>query len=167
MQKEIEDLVLRYLPLTDKKAKDFCVRHGISKANEEQVVSDARLSLINLAHRYDGRGSFGGYLSIMLDHKIIDIHRSRNKRTPRVFFEEELPEIPVESDVFLRIELRRLLSKALNELDVRSRFILNSFFGITVPKHTLKEIGEILGVTESAVCLAKKSALHKLKSQIF
>lgn len=61
-------------------------------------------------------------------------------------------------------ELRRSLAQALASLEEQDRLVLTLYY---FEKLTLKEIGQILGVTESRVCQLRGRAVIRLRAAMF
>jgi len=60
-------------------------------------------------------------------------------------------------------EIKRALAKAIDELGERERLVLTLYY---YEELTMKEIGEIIGVTETRVCQIHSKAIIKLKSKL-
>ena len=71
---------------------------------------------------------------------------------------EEGPDVQLE-----RVELRRLLAKALMELPERERQILALYYE---EEMTMAEIGEVIGVCESRVSQLRSLALSRLRASM-
>jgi RNA polymerase sigma factor for flagellar operon FliA len=73
------------------------------------------------------------------------------------------PESPDPARVYEENELRALLARALSELGDPDRLVLNLYYyeGLT-----LKEIGAVLGVSESRACQLRGRALLRLRARL-
>lgn len=63
----------------------------------------------------------------------------------------------------LKQEMHTKLMEALNNIPIRSKCIIQLFYGINVPNKTLEEIGIYLGLTSERVRQIKDEALEKLQ----
>lgn len=72
-----EDLILNYRPLTFKIARGYFRSHeGISYHIElEEYYADALPVLVKAAQTFDGRGTFGGWLSFLLDQHFCHVYK--------------------------------------------------------------------------------------------
>ncbi|MBN2144668.1 MAG: FliA/WhiG family RNA polymerase sigma factor [Candidatus Aureabacteria bacterium] len=73
------------------------------------------------------------------------------------------PRIASPSQEISREELKQLLIQAINELPKQEKTVLILYY---YEELTLKEIGEVLGVTESRICQIHAKAIFKLKARV-
>ena len=66
-------------------------------------------------------------------------------------------------DVINQREMRELIARALDELSEKERLVLTLYY---YEELTLREIGEVLEVTESRVCQIHTKAIFRLRSKI-
>jgi RNA polymerase sigma factor for flagellar operon FliA len=60
-------------------------------------------------------------------------------------------------------ELKRVLAQSIEELTPKEKTVISLYY---YEELTLKEIGEVLGFTESRICQIHAKAILKLKSKI-
>jgi len=128
------------------------------RAVEEEEV--ARELGISLDHYYNLVNEVNGVF-------LLDIEHLRNK----------LPKLPEEDLINLLIdekekqplqllgleELKRVLTQAIDELSSKEKTVISLYY---YEELTLKEIGEVLGFTESRICQIHAKAILKLRGKI-
>ncbi|MBF0302797.1 MAG: FliA/WhiG family RNA polymerase sigma factor [Desulfamplus sp.] len=67
------------------------------------------------------------------------------------------------SEEFEREEMKSLLTDAINKLNEKEKLVVSLYY---YEELTLKEIGEVLNLTESRICQIHTSILNKLKSKL-
>lgn len=67
------------------------------------------------------------------------------------------------SEEFDREELKALLTDAISSLNEKEKLVVSLYY---YEELTLKEIGEVLNLTESRICQIHTSILNKLKSKL-
>jgi RNA polymerase sigma factor for flagellar operon FliA len=124
---------------------------------EEEVAQELGISL---EHYYNLVNEVNGVF-------LLDIENLRNK----------LPKLPEEDLINLLIdekekqplqllgleELKRVLTQAIDELSSKEKTVISLYY---YEELTLKEIGEVLGFTESRICQIHAKAILKLRSKI-
>jgi RNA polymerase sigma factor for flagellar operon FliA len=124
---------------------------------DEEVAQEMGLSL---DHYYNLVNEVNGVF-------LLDIENVRNK----------LPKLPEEDLINLLIderekqplhllgleELKRVLAQAIDELTSKEKTVISLYY---YEELTLKEIGEVLGFTESRICQIHAKAILKLKVKI-
>ena len=68
----------------------------------------------------------------------------------------------VEAEILLKSGLRHQLVKALDAMPEREQLLLSLYYEQEL---NLREIGEVMGVTESRVCQLHTQAIARLRSQ--
>jgi len=88
-----------------------------------------------------------------------DDNDSRNQRS----YSEKMvsPDDPIEN--VARMELRQVLAKAISELMEREQLVITMYY---YEEMTLKEIGQVLGVTESRICQIHTQTLIKMRVKL-
>ena len=151
-------------------------RHVSSGTDFYELVSDGNLSLMQAVEKFDyTRGNkFSTYATWAIRKnyaRTIPEQRSRRAR-----FQATSPEIleaavqsvdpePVEDET---AAARGMVRRLLTCLDERERAIVTRHYGL-VPggrKHTLQQIGNLLGVTKERVRQIEQRALDKLRRQL-
>jgi RNA polymerase sigma factor FliA len=125
--------------------------------DDEEVAQEMGLSLDSYYHMVNEvNGVF-----------LLDIDNLRNK----------LPKLPEEDLINLLIdekekqplhllgleELKRVLAEAIDELSPKEKTVISLYY---YEELTLKEIGEVLGFTESRICQIHAKAILKLRTKI-
>lgn len=124
---------------------------------DEEVAQELGLSL---DHYYSLVNEVNGVF-------LLDIENLRNK----------IPKLPEEDLINLLIdekekqplhllgldELKRVLAQAIDELSPKEKTVISLYY---YEELTLKEIGEVLGFTESRICQIHAKAILKLKTKI-
>ena len=124
---------------------------------EEEVAQELGISL---DHYYNLVNEVNGVF-------LLDIENLRNK----------LPKLPEEDLINLLIdekekqplqllgleELKRVLTQAIDELSSKEKTVISLYY---YEELTLKEIGEVLGFTESRICQIHAKAILKLRGKI-
>lgn len=114
--------------------------------------------------------SLDDYYSMLNDVRgvmLLDMERLR-KKSPDLP-EDELFEIPMEGEenqlhyFFNQMELRDVLAWAIKELTPNEKTVISLYY---FEQLTLKEIGEVLGYTESRICQIHTKAILKLRSKL-
>ncbi len=125
--------------------------------DDEEVAQELGLSL---DHYYNLVNEVNGVF-------LLDIESLRNK----------LPKLPEEDLINLLIdekekqplqllgleELKKVLAQAIDELSPKEKTVVSLYY---YEELTLKEIGEVLGFTESRICQIHAKAILKLKAKV-
>ena len=73
------------------------------------------------------------------------------------------PSVAAPEDGIAEKEMRDLIAQALDELSERERLVLTFYY---YEELTLREIGEVLEVTESRVCQIHTKAIFRLRAKL-
>ena len=84
---------------------------------------------------------------------------SRNRRS----FQEKIVSDDDPSENVSKIELKRVLSQAIRSLTEKEQLVISLYY---YDELTLKEIGEVMGLTESRICQIHTQTLIKLKVRL-
>jgi RNA polymerase sigma factor FliA len=97
--------------------------------------------------------------------KLVCIHESPAAGAEGATLEETLddPNAPAPGDAIEADEQRALLKAAIAELPEKERKVLALYY---FEELTLKQIGEVLNLTESRVCQIRSQTLRKLRSRL-
>jgi RNA polymerase sigma factor for flagellar operon FliA len=109
--------------------------------------------------------TYWAWQSTMEGTSVVSIHESPVTDSDGATLEETLdnPDAALPDDALLADEQRALLRAAIAELPDRERQVLALYFfeGLT-----LKQIGEVLKLTESRVCQIRTQTLRKLRARL-
>tara|TARA_Y100001973_G_C5207916_1_gene343032 strand:+ start:3254 stop:3739 length:486 start_codon:yes stop_codon:yes gene_type:complete len=116
----------------------------------------------------EGRMEFDKYAEWCIKNAILDgmrketqnIHRKDKKQKPEFCGLDLIAELGEEDPVYEKIAHQRLISYIFSQLREKQAEILNEHF---VNELTLKEAGVVLGITESAASLRRKSAIKEAR----
>ncbi len=86
-----------------------------------------------------------------------------HKGGAKVRFEGGLKDDRTPDDNFLRKELKQILAKEINTLSEKEKLVISLYY---YEELTLKEIGEVLSLTEARICQIHSSVLVKLKTKL-
>jgi len=126
------------------------IRNG-RQAAEEEVAQELNMGLdelqqlLMISHTYQ---------VLALDEQLM----SAAAKTAGADREEASPEQQYEEK-----ELKEILSQLINQLSEKERLVMTLYY---YEELTLKEIGKVLGVTESRVCQIHSKALMVLRSRL-
>lgn len=124
---------------------------------DEEVASEMGLSL---EAYYDLLNEIKGVSLLDLE----EIHQKLSdlsEEDPLGFFEDEPDHDPLEK---LRVEeLKGILARAIETLSPKEQQVLSLYY---YEELTLKEIGEVLGYTESRICQIHGKAILKLRAKL-
>ncbi len=170
-----ERLMRLYTPLI----RYWCRRWGVDEGNVDDLAQEVWMALgpTLAGYRPGADRSFRGWIRGIAHHKIQDWHRQRARHpataaggTDAYRNLEQIrsaPESEDAEDSAERAEYRKLYSRALKE--VRGEFedrTWKAFLGVTIEAKTAAEVGAELGLTPSAVRMAKSRVLRKLRQQL-
>lgn len=178
--------VLQYLPLVERVAKRVARRLPRSVSIDD-LVGAGSLGLIDAVKRFspERAPSFAAYAELRIRGAILDHLRScdwlpRTMRASVKRGESEAAVVSVDDrdgmgfDAFASSapsapalldhrEQRAQLASAIALLPERTRRVLGLYY---MEELTLKEIGEVLGITESRVCQLHSEAVARLKGSL-
>jgi RNA polymerase sigma factor for flagellar operon FliA len=78
-------------------------------------------------------------------------------------FKDQLKSSDKPEDVLDRKELKKVLAEAISKISEKEQIVISLYY---YEELTLKEIGEVLSLTESRICQIHTTALIKLKSKL-
>lgn len=125
--------------------------------SDEEVASEMGISL----KEYDRMlGQISVATIVSLESEVHSDEQGNGNRLLDTLADEngEHPE-----DVINQREMRELITRALDELSEKERLVLTLYY---YEELTLREIGEVLEVTESRVCQIHTKAIFRLRSKI-
>ncbi|MFM7468731.1 MAG: sigma-70 family RNA polymerase sigma factor [Vampirovibrionales bacterium] len=114
----------------------------VTKARVQQMMSESQSFVLSLDETYADDGS-GSSLSVM------DTVEDQSRLTP----DEEI----------LHVELQQRLIESINTLPEREKLLIALYYHENL---TLKEIGEIIQVSESRVCQLHAQAISRLRNKL-
>ena len=171
---ERNELVTKHMGL----ATHFASRFQASRMEYDDLVQEAYLGIIDAADRFDpARGKFSTYARWHIMKRIMDAIHNRNEivRTPRrrpthicgslkeggvYLMEDDAPE-PLA--VMEQDELVGGVNDCIKQLPNREAIVIRLRHGINTPKLTLREVGDIFGVSPERVRQIQNAAEEKLR----
>jgi len=139
----------------------LCLKYSRNKAEAEDNLQDAFVTIFNKISQYKSRGSFEGWLKRIAVNTALQCYR--NKGVFEIVNEEQIEDvsIEVENDT---IDLNFLLV-SIQELPDRYRLVFNLY---ALDGYTHKEIGELLnistGTTKSNLSRARMILREKVNN---
>lgn len=114
----------------------------------KEILTEGFLMVFNNVSKYDGRGSFEGWMQTIFVRMAIKIYR--RDRRHQVFDEEEgvADNLSVRPDMERQMDLREVLSYAMSRLSDDQRLIFNM---IAVEEYTFIEASVMLDMPESTL----------------
>lgn len=170
------ELLLRYGPLVDW----WIAESNLQKPDRDDIFQDVFVTVAEGIQRFSEEGkpnSLRGWLRIMTRSRVVDHFRRNNRTWPAKGGEAALAEILDVPDELTShagttenagtekaIELQRLLAPALaiakSKVNERT---WKAFWGTAVEDRPTADIAQDLGITPSAVRLAKSRVLRRLR----
>lgn len=159
--------------LDDLRARDWTPR-SVRAKSRQHAAAVARLEgqLGRAPEPREVAGALGidlstywSWQSAMASHAMVSIHESPAAADDGATFEETLddPDALLPGDALEAVEQRELLRAAIAELPEKERKVLALYF---FEELTLKQIGEVLKLTESRVCQIRTQILRKLRARL-
>ncbi len=144
--KRIEDAVFQVesrekRPATDEELADFL---GIPLEEYHNTLAQAH-----------------GAAVLSLDEFVIS--RKKNTTTSKTRFQDGLKEETTPDDDLLKEEFKRILAREIETLNEKEQLVISLYYYEDL---TLKEIGEVLSLTEARICQIHSSVLMKLKTKL-
>lgn len=159
------DLYSRYL---DRVYGFILIRTG-DVEDAQDLTSQTFLAALESINRYDGRGSFGGWLFGIARHKIADHYRRRRNQTdglyPLSLDDADLlhhPDPSPEDVAHTHLQLDRV-AQALRGLDAQqAEAVALRIFG----QLDAIEVGEVMGKSQAAAKMLVHRGLHHLQQRL-
>jgi len=104
-------------------------------------------------------GKLSGTLVLSLDEIMEDQPHLR----PKLMKSDQDASYKNPADVLEQAELQQMIAQAIEQLPEREKHIIALYYQEDL---TLREIGEVLGVTESRICLVHAQAISRLHGYI-
>ena len=172
-------------PMVKKVASRFALRVKGASEFKDDMENAARLGIHNALMRFDfSYGGFDIYLEKAMEIEVrtflnnnlrmirIPKHMLEAMRKYRNGFNEEddgktfasfVPSFSSPEVEYEKSEMESSLAEAVEALDFTEKYIIQSFFGISKEKKSLKAMASELGVSVMTVSGRRKRALDKLK----
>lgn len=115
---------------------------GVSKSKLSQLVSESNNLMLSLDENKEKTSSQGGM-------SLIDTIEDKDSPDPQTEYEA--------------IELKHNLSKAISSLPEREKMVIALYYHENM---TLKEIGQVISVSESRVCQLHAQAIMRLRGKL-
>jgi RNA polymerase sigma-70 factor, ECF subfamily len=157
----------------------WCRRWGVDESDLDDLTQEVWMALgPKLADYHAGPDkSFRGWTRGIARHKTQDWHRRRAKGLAEAVGGTDAyrnleriksdPEVDDPEDADEKVECRKLYARALTE--VQGEFedrTWKAFLGVAVEAKTAVEVGAALGITPSAVRMAKSRVLRRLRQEL-
>lgn len=140
----------------------ICLKYSPHRAEAEDSLQDAFITIFNRIEQYEGKGSFEGWMKRITVNTVLQ--KYRKKRLFDIPNEEKIEEAEVEVEQE-SIPLDYLL-KIIQELPDRYRLVFNLY---VLDQYSHKEIAEMLGISDgtSKSNLARARMILKTKIEAF
>lgn len=148
MRKKIQDITKAVRAVEDQKG---------SAANDEEVSREMGISL---EEYYDMLTSIHGASILSLDEFI---KTKKNDTYSNTRFQSAVKGDDTPDESFDREEFKFILTKAIKTLSEKEQMVISLYY---YDELTLKEIGEVLSLTESRICQIHTAVLVKLKARL-
>jgi RNA polymerase sigma-70 factor (ECF subfamily) len=129
----------------------------------QDLTSQTFLAALESIHKYDGRGSFGGWLFGIARHKIADHYRRRRVQVP--LDDADLlhhPDPSPEDMVHTHLQLDRV-AQALQGLDAQqAEAVALRIFG----QLDAVQVGQVMGKSQAAAKMLVHRGLHHLQQKL-
>lgn len=148
MRKKIQDIAKAVKKVEDEKG---------ASANDEEVCKELGVSLESY---YDMLTSIHGAAVLSLDEFI---KTKKNDTYSQTRFQTGIKGEDNPADCFDKEELKFILVKTIKTLTQKEQMVVSLYY---FDELTLKEIGEVLSLTESRICQIHTAVLVKLKTKL-
>lgn len=163
-----------------------CKKYSNSKVDIDDLISIGSIGLIKGINTYNSKKSIklSTYISKCIDNEILMYFRTTKKLNNEVYLEDpigkdkddntitfqdiiENEEKPIDEEIDIRMNIKRIHAKIKEVLKERERKIIEMRFGINgeVPK-TQMEIAKKMGISRSYVSRIETRALQKIRNSI-
>ncbi len=159
-------------------------RYDVSTSEMEDLISIGTIGLIKAVNTFknDKNIKLVTYASRCIENEILMYLRKKSKMRKEISLDEPL-NIDYDGNELLlgdiigtdnhlvektveRNENKKVLLKAISQLDERDRKILQMRYGINENETTQKEIADQLGISQSYISRLEKRILHQLKNTL-
>lgn len=148
MRKKIQDISKAIKNIEDRKG---------SPADDEEISEELGITLDNY---YDMLTSIHGATILRLDEFI---KTKKNDTYSKTRFQSGIKGQENPADCFDREELKQVLAQTIRTLSEKEQMVVSLYY---FDELTLKEIGEVLTLTESRICQIHTAILVKLKARL-
>ncbi|MDC8005028.1 sigma-70 family RNA polymerase sigma factor [Aureisphaera galaxeae] len=139
----------------------ICLKYSPNRAEAEDSLQDAFITIFNRIEQYQGKGSFEGWMKRITVNTVLQ--KYRKKKVFDISNEEQLEDAEVEVET-TQVPLDFLL-KIIQELPDRYRLVFNLY---VLDGYSHKEIAEMLGISDgtskSNLARARMSLKKKVES---
>ena len=120
------------------------MRYAKNKEEAEEVLHEGFLRVFTYIQKFNGTGSFEGWIRKIMINCALHLYRSKSHLHPVIQLNIEMPHIPNEPDIFSTLDAKELLL-LVQALPVGYRLVFNLYV-FEGYKH--REIAEALGISE-------------------
>ncbi|MBX2828328.1 MAG: sigma-70 family RNA polymerase sigma factor [Flavobacteriaceae bacterium] len=140
----------------------ICLKYSPNRAEAEDSLQDAFITIFNRVEQYQGKGSFEGWMKRITVNTVLQ--KYRKKKVFDISNEEQLQDAEVEVET-TQVPLDFLL-KIVQELPDRYRLVFNLY---VLDGYSHKEIAKMLGISDgtSKSNLARARMILKKKVESF
>ncbi len=144
--------------IRDIEKASFTVESREGRTPEDQEV--AEVMGIGIEQYHKTLSQIHGAALLSLDEFI----RNQNNESPtRKTFQDKIRSKDSPSENVAREELKQVVADAIKKISRKEQMVISLYYHNEL---TLKEIGNVMGLTESRICQIHTSALVKLKSRL-
>ncbi len=148
MRKKIQDITKAVKTVEDQKG---------ASANDDEICAELG---VDLETYYDMLTSIHGAAVLSLDEFV---KTKKNDTYSQTRFQAGIKGDENPADCFDKEELKYILAKTIQTLTQKEQMVVSLYY---FDELTLKEIGEVLSLTESRICQIHTAILVKLKSRL-
>lgn len=141
----------------------ICMRYSANRAEAEDILQEAFLTIFGNIEGYKFQGSFEGWMKRITVNTAINLLRSKNYRLHQYFTKDDNYDVAsLDNDAVSGMNEKEIL-KCIQKLPTGYRTVFNLFV-LEGYKH--KEIGEILGISENTSRTQLGKARQTLKIEM-
>lgn len=142
----------------------ICLRYTKTNTDAEEVLQEGFIKIFNSLVKYEGKGSFEGWMKRVMVYTAIDLHR---KKKPEYLSENEEEEITEITEDYIEESMDAdTIMEIMHQLPDGYKVVLNLY---AVEGFTHKEIAQELnisiGTSKSQLAKARKYFANLLKAQ--
>ncbi|MFA5906075.1 MAG: FliA/WhiG family RNA polymerase sigma factor [Desulfobacula sp.] len=148
MRKKIQDITRAVKAIEEQKG---------SSATDEEICSELNVSLETY---HDMLTHIHGASVLSLDEFV---KTKQNDTYSKTRFQSGIKEEENPADSFDKEELKQMIAETIKTLNEKEQMVVSLYY---YDELTLKEIGEVLSLTESRICQIHTAVLQKLKARL-
>ncbi len=141
-----------------KKMMGVCLRYSDCEEEAQDLLQDGFIKVFERIESYAGSGSLEGWIKKVMVNTALDNFRKKKHERFQVELESEMNLIAVHEEAHDQLSAKELL-KIIQKLPAGYRTVFNLY---VIEGYSHKEIGEMLGITEST----SKSQFSRARLQL-